>query len=97
MGLLGDLGLQIIATGGLRTGLDVAAALALGARAGGLAAPVLKAWKAGGYEGTIEFLSGVIETVKAVTLLTGCQSPSELVRAPKVLGGALKAWLEGAR
>jgi isopentenyl-diphosphate delta-isomerase len=97
VGLLGDLGLQIIATGGLRTGLDVAAALALGARAGGLAAPVLKAWKAGGYEGTIEFLSGVIETVKAVTLLTGCQSPSELARAPKVLGGALKAWLEGAR
>ena len=76
--LLSDLNLQIIATGGLRSGLDVAAAIALGARAGGLAAPVLKAWKAGGYDGAVEYLRGVIETVKAVTFLTGCRTPAEL-------------------
>lgn len=95
--LLADLGLQIIATGGLRTGLDVAAALALGARAGGLAAPVLRAWKAGGYDGAVEFLRGVIETIRAVTLLTGCKSSAELVHAPRVIGSTLRAWQEGAR
>ena len=44
---LQGLGFTSIATGGLRTGSDVARAVALGARAGGLAAPVLKAYKAG--------------------------------------------------
>src|SRR6185369_17021820 len=38
VGLLSDLGLDIIATGGLHDGTDVAHALALGAAAGGLAA-----------------------------------------------------------
>ncbi len=95
--LLSDLNLQIIATGGLRTGLDVAAALALGARVGGLAAPVLKAWKAGGYDGAVAYLQGVIETVKAVTLLTGCRTPADLARAPRVIGSTLRAWQEGAR
>ena len=95
--LLSDLNLQIIATGGLRSGLDVAAAIALGARAGGLAAPVLKAWKAGGYDGAVEYLRGVIETVKAVTFLTGCRTPAELASAPRVIGSTLRAWQEGAR
>ena len=95
--LLSDLNLQIISTGGLRSGLDVAAAIALGARAGGLAAPVLKAWKAGGYDGAVEYLRGVIETVKAVTFLTGCRTPAELASAPRVIGSTLRAWQEGAR
>jgi isopentenyl-diphosphate delta-isomerase len=97
VGLLGDLGLQIVATGGLRTGTDVAHALALGATAGGLAAPVLRAHKDGGYDGVIRFLEHVIAGVRAAVFLTGCRTPAELRTAPKVIGPTLKAWLEQAR
>ena len=97
VGLLADLGLSIIATGGLRTGQDVAHALALGATAGGLAAPVLRAQRDGGYEGVIEFLQQVIAGVRAAVFLTGCRTPAELRTAPKVIGSTLKAWLEQAR
>lgn len=92
--LLADLGLSIIATGGLRTGTDVAHALALGATAGGLAAPVLRAYKAGGYAGTLRYLRQVIATVRAITFLTGCQRSSELAAAPRVMGSRLRAWIE---
>jgi isopentenyl-diphosphate delta-isomerase len=97
VGLLADLGLAIIATGGLRSGTDVAHALALGATAGGLAAPCLRAHKDGGFDGVVAFLESVISAVRAITFLTGCQRPSELRTAPKVIGPSLRAWLEQAR
>lgn len=97
VGLLADLGLQIIATGGLRSGVDVAHAIALGATCGGLAAPVLRAHRDGGYEGTLAFLRHVIEGVRAVTFLAGCRTPAELRHAPKIIGPTLRAWLTEGR
>jgi isopentenyl-diphosphate delta-isomerase len=97
VGMLADLGLDIIATGGLRSGQDVSHALALGATAGGLAAPCLRAHKDGGYDGVIAFLEHVIAGVRAAVFLTGCTRPAELRNAPKVIGPTLKAWLEQAR
>jgi isopentenyl-diphosphate Delta-isomerase len=97
VGLLADLGLAIIATGGLRNGQDVAHALALGATAGGLAAPCLRAHRDGGYDGLVAFLEHVVAGVRAAVFLTGCRTPAELRTAPKVIGSTLKAWLEQAR
>ncbi len=97
VGLVSDLGLQVIATGGLRSGVDVAHALALGATAGGLAAPVLRAQREGGYEGALAFLQHVVEGVRAITFLSGCRTPAELRHAPRVLGPTLRAWLAEAR
>lgn len=82
----------VVATGGLRTGSDVARAVALGAAAGGLAAPVLKAHRAGGYEGVVAFLRRVILTVRSIMLLTGSATVADLQRAPRVLGPALARW-----
>lgn len=82
----------VVATGGLRTGSDVARAVALGATAGGLAAPVLKAHRAGGYEGVVAFLRRVILTVRSIMLLTGSPTVADLQRAPRVLGPALARW-----
>lgn len=89
---LSGLGLDIIATGGVRTGLDAARAVALGATAAGMAAQVLKAQKAGGYEGVKQFLSRVIMTIKSVMLLTGSRTVEEFRRCPKILGHRLAAW-----
>jgi isopentenyl-diphosphate Delta-isomerase len=90
---LEGLGLQMIATGGLRTGSDIARAVALGASAGGLAAPVLKAHRAGGYDGAVQFLRRLIHTVRSIMLLTGSRTVADLQRAPKILGPALARWV----
>jgi isopentenyl-diphosphate delta-isomerase len=86
-------GLRAIATGGLKTGLDVAKAIALGAMAGGLAAPVLRAYKAGGREGAERFLIDVIRTLRAALLLTGSRTPCALQRSRHVVKGELASWL----
>jgi isopentenyl-diphosphate delta-isomerase len=85
-------GLEVIATGGLRTGLDVARAIALGASAGGLAAPVLRAHREGGYDGVRRLLEDVIGSVRAIALLAGCRRAVDLRRAPRVIGGELRSW-----
>ena len=95
--MLAGLGLQVIATGGVRDGLDVAKALALGASAAGLAAPVLRAHRAGGYEAAVDFLSGVIDELRSVALITGCGAISELRIAPRVLSPRLHDWIDVAR
>ncbi|MCA9682977.1 MAG: type 2 isopentenyl-diphosphate Delta-isomerase [Myxococcales bacterium] len=89
---LRGLSLDIIATGGMRTGSDVAKAVALGAKAAGLAAPVLKAHRAGGIDGARSFLTRVVQTVRALMLLTGSRTIGELQRAAMVLGPDLARW-----
>jgi len=87
-------GLVTIASGGLRTGYDVARALALGARAGGMAAPMLRAQRAGGEPAVRALIERVIATIRAACLLTGCRTPGELAKAPRHLGPPLRAFLE---
>lgn len=89
-----DAGLDVIATGGLRSGFDAARAIALGATCGGLAAPVLRAQQAGGQDGVVRLLEGVITSIRTVTLLCGKRRPSELADAPKHLGPELRGWLD---
>jgi isopentenyl-diphosphate delta-isomerase len=89
------LGLDIIATGGLQSGSDVARAVALGATAGGIAAAVLKAHKAGGYEGAKTFLQQVTHSIRAHMLLTGSRTVADLQRAPKIVTGELAHWMPG--
>jgi isopentenyl-diphosphate delta-isomerase len=70
----------------------VTKAIALGAKAGGLAAPVLKAHRAGGIDGARKFLRGVITTVRSLMLLTGSRTIDELQRAQMILGPDLARW-----
>ncbi len=87
-------GLIVIASGGMRTGYDIARALALGARAGGMAAPMLRAQRAGGEAAISELLNQIITSIRSVCLLTGCSSATDLAHAPRHLGAPLRAFLD---
>lgn len=90
---LSGLGLGVVATGGLRTGLDVARALALGARCGGIARPLLQAWDAGGRDGARSEAAAVVDEIRLALLLTGSRTPAALRERPVVLGPDLLRWV----
>jgi isopentenyl-diphosphate delta-isomerase len=85
--------LSVIATGGIRTGLDVARAIALGAKAAGIARPVLKAYMSEGRPAAEAYLDRVLRELSTVMLLCGTRSIEELQRAPYVITGELQCWM----
>ena len=86
--------LGTIASGGIRSGLDAARALALGADAVSLALPLLRAYAAGGLDAALAAAGRIVEGLRAVALLTGSRRPEDLAKAPRVLGPDLRAWIE---
>ncbi|NOZ84983.1 MAG: type 2 isopentenyl-diphosphate Delta-isomerase [Deltaproteobacteria bacterium] len=94
--MLDGTGLDLIGSGGLRTGLDAAKCLALGAKLCGVAGPVMEAYLSGGRKGCAGFLRKFIEELRLAVFLTGCKSFKELVDSPRVIGPVLWAWTRQA-
>lgn len=85
--------MKLIASGGMRTGLDVAKALALGADIGGMALPLFRAQQQGGVPAVREAVQVILTALRHALVLTGTKRPAELRHRPQVISGELKDWL----
>jgi isopentenyl-diphosphate delta-isomerase type 2 len=74
----------VLASGGLRSGMDVAKAVALGAVSAGLALPFIRAVTAGGVETGLAFARQLETVIRNVMLLTGSRTVEEL-RSARIL------------
>lgn len=86
-------GVTLVASGGLRTGLELAKAIALGADLGGMALPLFRAQQAGGIEAAEAVLQEILKGLNQALMLTGSRNLSEMRKHPKVVTGQLKDWL----
>jgi isopentenyl-diphosphate delta-isomerase len=84
----------VFATGGITSGLEIAKAVALGASAGGIARHALKALETGGEAGAHRYFDQVEAELRAAMLLTGSRDLRALSKAPRLIGGELRDWVE---
>jgi isopentenyl-diphosphate Delta-isomerase len=86
-------GLPIIATGGVRSGLDAAKAIALGATLVGVARPLAQCAQQG-LEAVEAWLRRFEVELRAAMFLTGSRSVDELQRQRTVILGETRAWAQ---
>ncbi|OGD53803.1 type 2 isopentenyl-diphosphate Delta-isomerase [Candidatus Bathyarchaeota archaeon RBG_13_38_9] len=84
--------LIVISSGGLRTGLDIAKSIALGASAGGMALPILKA-ATQGYKFLNEMVETLIQELRLSMFLVGAKEVSMLRKVPLIIKGDTANWL----
>ena len=84
---------RLVASGGLRTGLDAAKVLTLGADVAGMALPLFRAQQEGGIQGAERALNVILASLKQALVLTGSRSCGELRQKPRIILGELKDWL----
>ncbi|HEX4947197.1 MAG TPA: type 2 isopentenyl-diphosphate Delta-isomerase [Blastocatellia bacterium] len=90
---LRGLGMNLIASGGIRTGMQAAKAIALGAQAAGVALPVLRAYVNGGIAAVEAFLSAMIIELRAAMMLCGCERIADMHANRAVISGPLLEWV----
>ena len=88
----GSAKLPLISTGGVRNGLDIARALALGATLVGMGFPFLKA-ASESYESVCELLETVIAELKVAMQLSGAATIEQLRQVDVVVMGETREWL----
>jgi isopentenyl-diphosphate delta-isomerase len=72
----------LIATGGLRTGLDILKALVLGANAVGMAGNILKFLVDGGVDNATAEINSLLHNLKDFMVLTGSKTVPQLTQVP---------------
>ncbi len=82
---------NVWASGGIRSGMDIVNALALGADAVGLALPFVRAVRAGGVAAGVELGRRYEYVIRIAMTLTGSRTVEQLRAAPLYLDAALQA------
>jgi isopentenyl-diphosphate delta-isomerase len=85
--------IPVIASGGVRSGMDVAKALALNACLASVCQPALEA-AVKGAKVTERMLSLMIEELRAVMFLVGAEKVQKLAKTPIVVTGKTAEWLK---
>jgi len=84
--------LKIIASGGLRTGVEMAKAIALGADSVGIARPFLEK-AVEGADSLREYIREILREFRTVMFLVGARNIDELRNAPIIIMGRTGEWL----
>ncbi|MEM3403904.1 MAG: type 2 isopentenyl-diphosphate Delta-isomerase [Nitrososphaeria archaeon] len=85
--------IPLISSGGVRSGLDIAKSLVLGAKYGAMALPVLKSVKKSKLD-LSSFVDQLLFEFKTAMFLTGCRSVTELKTVRYFIDSYLRSWLE---
>ena len=88
-----NLSIPVIASGGIRTGVDIAKSIALGATVGGVALPVLSPAMLNAKAVQV-YLASLIQGLKATMFLVGAKTLEDLTKTPLIIQGATRNWLE---
>jgi isopentenyl-diphosphate delta-isomerase len=84
--------IPVIASGGVRSGLDIAKSLALNASLASISQPMLETAVKGTKE-TEELLSCLIDELRNVMFLVGAENLESLAKVPVVISGKTAEWL----
>jgi isopentenyl-diphosphate delta-isomerase type 2 len=85
---------RVLASGGIRSGMDAAKAVAMGAALAGMALPAIRAVTSGGTEGVLKLYRRMEKTLRAVMLLTGSRTTADLRRGTVWLEPSFTASVE---
>ncbi len=84
--------LAVISSGGIRTGVEIAKSIALGADIGGMAKPFLeKAIQ--GRDALADYVDNIIREIRVAMFLVGARNVVELQRVPVLVLGRTAEWL----
>jgi len=83
--------IEVIGSGGIRSGIDIAKALSIGADMAGAAHPLLRP-ATESVESVAKVLERLRSELRAAMFLTGCKDVDELKNSPHVILGPLLEW-----
>ena len=85
---------EILASGGIRTSMDIVKSLSLGARAVGVSGHFLHSVLKNGVEETIVEIEQLKEHIVAIMTLLGAETIADLQYADVIISGPVKEWCE---